>query len=76
MDYNNIINFFNYRYEYDDHICTLKDILRHRNQGISYELQILCDNNNNTWEKLTKIKILDFMSVAEYVYAKFLISLP
>ena len=76
MDYINIINFFNARDEDYDQTCTLKEILGHSNQGISYELQILCDTNNNTWEPLTGIKLLDFMSVAEYVHAKFLISLP
>ena len=64
MDYSNIINFFNARDEYDDQICTLKNILGHRNQGVSYEPQILCGTNNNTWEALTGIKLLVFMSVA------------
>ena len=40
MDYNNIINAFNARDKYGDQICTLKYILGHRNQGISYELQM------------------------------------
>ena len=43
MDYNNMINVFNAIDEDGDKLCTFKNILVHRNQGISYELQILCD---------------------------------
>ena len=70
MNYNNTINVFNARHEDGYQICTFKDLLGHRDQGRSYELQILCDIENKTWEPMTEIKLLDFMSVAEYIHAK------
>ena len=49
MDYNNTTNVFNARDEDGDQICTFKEILGNKNQGGSYELQILCDTENITW---------------------------
>ena len=60
-----MINVFNDRDEDGEQLCTFKNIPVHRNQGRSYELHILCDTENKTWELLTEINILDFMSVAE-----------
>ena len=60
-----MINVFNDIDEDGEQLCTFKNILGHRNQGRSYELQILCDTENKIWELLTEIKILNFMSVAE-----------
>ena len=65
-----MVNVFNAIYEYGDQLCTFKNILVHSNQGISYDLQILCDTENKTWEVLTEIKLLEFMSVAEYIQSK------
>ena len=50
-------------------------ILVHIDHWRSYELQILCDTKNKTWELLTDIKLLDFMSVSKYIHAKVLTSL-
>ena len=38
-----MIDVFNAIYEDGYQLCTFKNILVHMNQGISYELQILCD---------------------------------
>ena len=45
------------------------------NQGRYYELQILWDTNKKTWDPLTEINILYFMSGAVYVHKKGLIPL-
>ena len=65
-----MINVFNAVNEDGNQLCTFKNIPGNRNQGRSYEIQILCDTENKTWELLTDIKLLDFMSVAEYIHAK------
>ena len=71
-----MINVFNVIDEFGDQLRTFKNIILHSNQGISYELQILCDTENKTWESMTEIKLLGFMSVAEYIQAKGLTYLP
>ena len=63
-----MINVFNARNEDGNQLCTFKNIPGNRNQGRSYEIQILCDTENKTWESLTEIKLLGFMSVAEYIH--------
>ena len=52
-----------------------RKILVHIDHWRSYELQILCDTKNKTWEPLTDINLLVIMSVAEYIHAKGLTSL-
>ena len=54
---------FNTEDEDSDQLWTFKEILGHIKQGRSYEMQILWDIGENTWEPLTDMNLSYFMGV-------------
>ena len=59
-----MVNVINDEDEDGKNLWTFKEILGHRNQGRSYEPQILWDISKKIWEPLAEMKLLELMSVA------------
>ena len=76
LDYNTFINTFNAKDEDGDELWSFKEILDHRMKCGKWELEILWDTGETTWELLSEMKLTDLVSVAKYAHDHDLTSTP
>ena len=76
MEYNDLINLINAKYEDGDGLHSYKDILDHRKKRGKIEVQVQWDDGDITWESLKEMKLADMMTLAKYAHDNNLINQP
>ena len=67
MNYNDLINHYNAKYDEGSHLWTFEKILDHRKvKGGKYEVRVKWDTGETTWEPMQVIKEDDRITLAAY----------
>jgi len=66
MSYNELVNIYNSKDEDGDGLWIFKDITDHRKAGRDWEVKVLWDTGEETWEPMKVIKLDDKMTLAAY----------
>ena len=67
MNYNDLINYYNAKYDEGEHLWTFDKILDHRKvKGGQYEVRVHWDTGESTWEPMKVIKADDKITLAAY----------
>ena len=66
MAYNDLINIINAQAEDGNQLWSFKGIKGHRKKNKKWEVLVDWDHTNESWEPLTKMRLADSVSLAEY----------
>mgnify|MGYP002062736192 FL=1 len=77
MNYNDLINYYNAKYDEGEHLWTFDKILDHRKvKGGQYEVRVHWDTGESTWEPMKVIKANDKITLAAYARERGLLDEP